>query len=88
MANVFNTLNGDIRTSVNTPDFPDPPWLHDPTFDPNVRAVLNVPARFRIFDAGVVRAMTRAEADALVPTMASAGRKLASWQRPPMNANG
>ena len=76
MSNVFNTLNGDIRTSVNTPDFPDPPWLHDPTFSPDVRSVLNVPARFRLFDAGVVRAMTRAEADALAPTAGERSAKI------------
>jgi hypothetical protein len=68
MSNVFNVATGAIRTSVNTPDFPDPPWLHDPTFDPTIRAVLGVPARFRTFAGGVVRAMTRAESDALVPT--------------------
>ena len=76
MANVFNTLTGAIRTSVNTPDFPDPPWLYDPTFSPNVRTVLNVPARFRIFDAGVVRAMTRPEADALTPTAGERDAKI------------
>ena len=68
MANVFNPTTGEIRTSANTPDFPDPPWLHDPTFSPDVRAVFAVPARFRLFDGAVVRAMTRAEADALTPT--------------------
>lgn len=68
MSNVFNVTNGAIRTSVNTPDFPDPPWLPNPTFTPNIRAVLGVPPRFRIFAGGVVRAMTRAEADALPPT--------------------
>jgi hypothetical protein len=76
MSNVFNTTTGEIRTSANTPDFPDPPWLHDPTFSPDVRTVLQVPARFRLFDGAVVRAMTRPEADALVPTTGERGAKI------------
>ena len=68
MSNVYNTVTGEIRTSVNTPDFPDPPWLAEPPFAPDVRTVLSVPARFRILDAGTVRVMTRAEADALTPS--------------------
>jgi hypothetical protein len=76
MSNVFNVTNGDIRTSVNTPDFPDPPWLHDPTFSPDIRAVLRVSARFRIFAGGVVRSMTRGEADALVPTSGERAAKI------------
>ena len=38
--------------------------------------MLGTPARFRIFDAGVVRAMTRAESDALVPTAGERGAKI------------
>ena len=75
MANVFNTTTGEIRTSANTPDFPDPP------FSPDVRAVLAVPARFRIFDAGVVRAMTRPEADALTPTSGERDAKIGELAR-------
>lgn len=76
MSNVFDTTTGAIRTSVNTPDFPDPPWLADPPFAPNLRTVLGAPARFRILDAGTVRVMTRAEADALTPTQGERNSKV------------
>lgn len=70
MANLFNPDTGELVTSGNTGSarHPSPPWLIDPTFSPDVRTVLGVPARFRIFDGTVVRVMTRAEADALTPT--------------------
>jgi hypothetical protein len=67
MANVIHRTTLDFRISVNTPDFPEPTWKHNP----DMSAVLSVPQRYwkappdwNVANAGPVE-MTQAEKDAV-----------------------
>jgi len=42
MGNVVNRITGEVLFSVNTPDFPDPPWL----LNPDLSAVVGLPAKY------------------------------------------
>jgi len=63
MANVIHRTTLEFTRSVNTPDFPEPTWKHNP----DMSAVAGVAFRYWKWDSGAERPveMTQAEKDAV-----------------------
>lgn len=68
MANVLNRTSLEYLQSVNDPDYPDPPWLHNP----DMTAVATVPSRYWKLTGDAVEEMTQAEKDAVDAAIAAA----------------
>lgn len=75
MANVLHKTRSpaDYRVSVNTPDFPDSDWFHDP----DVSAVAGLPLRYWQVGTNPVQAMTQIERDAVDAAIAAAQKAAA-----------
>ena len=57
MANVLNRTTLEYRPSVNTPEYPDPPWLANP----DLSAVAGVPVKYWNLTGNIVSEMTPAQ---------------------------
>ena len=57
MSDVLNRDTLQYRRSVNTPDFPDPPWLEVPRDTANEALLLSVPVRYLVLTGDVLAEM-------------------------------
>ena len=73
MSNVTNRTTLEYRRSVNDPDYPDPPWLHN---SPQADALYEggVPTKYWKISGDVVSEMTQTEKDAVDATERDAQR--------------
>jgi hypothetical protein len=60
MASVLHRTTLEFLSSVNSPEYPDPPWLHNP----DLSEVVGVPQRYWKLVGDVVSEMTQPEKDA------------------------
>ena len=57
MSDVLNRETLQYRRSVNTPDFPDPPWLEVPRGSANETLLRTVPTRYLVLTGDVLAEM-------------------------------
>ena len=65
MANVINRTTLVFLTSVNDPEYADPPWLVVPPGSENEAVIAAVPTQYRKIAGDVISEMTQAEKDAV-----------------------
>lgn len=65
MANVLNRATLQFRESVNTPDFPEPDWIHNP----DMSGVSGVARRFWKLVGDAPAEMTQGEQDAVTASL-------------------
>lgn len=65
MANVINRTTLVYLTSVNDPEYLDPPWLFVAPGSPNEAVIAAVPTQYRKIAGDVVSEMSQAEKDAV-----------------------
>lgn len=70
MSDVLNRDTMAFRRSVNAPDFPDPPWLHNP----DLSSVEGVEPKYWKLTGDVVSEMLQAEKDAVDAAEMQAGK--------------
>jgi len=61
MSNVLNRNTKQLLTSVNTPDYPDPPWLQSP----DLSSVSGVPNKYWKLTGDTITEMDQSEKDAV-----------------------